>query len=110
MITTNESKKVLVDKLLQDKVISLDDALVLLEEPEMSLGNIQIPCVQPSIYPVYPYPIVPIQPYYQWPYTVICGDGLSTSGTIVCGGGNITTQYVDMNNLPAGSYISYTAN
>lgn len=52
MITTNEQKKNLISKLLEDKVITIDDAFMLLDESA------------PVSQPVYPYYLS--YPYYLW--------------------------------------------
>ena len=85
MITTNTQKKILVEKLLQDKVITIDDAFLLLEKD----------VDEPVIFG--PYPSAIIQPV-TWP-----------SGTIICDGaigfGSVTSSITNM--LPAGTIITY---
>lgn len=85
MITTNTQKKILVEKLLQGKVITIDDAFLLLEkgvDEPITFG---------------PYPSAIIQPL-TWP-----------SGTIICDGaigfGGITSSITNM--LPAGTVTTY---
>lgn len=78
MITLNLEKKTLVEKLLQDKTITIDQAFMLLEEVDPV--HISYPSY---IYPPYiiPAPIVnPYNPYY--PFTISSIPGTITLGCI----------------------------
>lgn len=73
MITTNETKKALIQKLLENKHISIDDAYMLLDESG------------PISQPIYPY--YPSYPQYPWDFgKVYVGDYPPTT----CGTGTIS--------------------
>ena len=79
MITTNETKKALIQKLLENKHITIDDAYMLLDEQETTRKYIPMPYVQPiNNWPwVYPY-----QPYYGPTGPIVTW---ATSGTLTVG-------------------------
>jgi hypothetical protein len=95
MITTNTDKRALIDKLYRDSVITLDQAIQLLEEwPEelrapSFVQHIYIP--QMPVYPTYP-SVQPLWPAGTRPWGTICGISTSTA-----------------NSLPVGTAVSYTS-
>lgn len=114
MTTTNTIKKALVEKLIQDKVITLNDALILLEDDTKGrLPVSDFPFVDPTNIPLLPqYPYWPWgAPYYgQMPVTT--GTYITvTANTHVIAGVGIVTYIVDydtMLNSPFCAGITYT--
>lgn len=93
MISQNTDKKALVEKLVQDKVITLDQAILLLQEDETP-QDLSTPIQWPfylggpwwGIYPPYPYQQLPTYPTVHW-----IGSGVISSGDCT-----IVTNYADM--------------
>ena len=118
MITTNTDKKALVEKLIQDKVITLDQGMLLLETEKEYIST-----------PAYPYNQWPQYGYWRWngfqmewitypqyPGFTVSGDG-TLSGSLSTGNGALTvlsigscTTTVNQALSFPGSSVSYTAN
>lgn len=100
MITDNKEKKLLIEKLLQDKVIDIDQAFMLLEQEvaseqkdftPISIGVPTVwppfmidPWVQPFHHPYNPYPMTP------WTYPGVVYGSVSI-GTTVPEGATLTS-------------------
>ena len=111
MITSNIDKKSLVEKLLQDKIITIDQAFMLLDEVQPQV--ITIPYTQPYIVPAgtgYPlYPGSPTLPWYEIGKTY-CGDQSTPVCTMSVGNATCNYTTIDMATEFAKGTISYTGN
>lgn len=117
MLTTNDTKKALIAKLLEDKHITLDDAFMLLDEVEKPQG-----LGTPTVWPLTVGPLgywwydslghAHWVPAGQLPPITVSTPVITwgTSGTITAidTGAAITTSIVS--SYPPGTVMSYTAN
>ncbi len=108
MITTNTTKKELIQKLLDDKKVTMDEAFMLLDEPVATKEYIPYPT-----YPSWPYDSWPYQqPHYLHPGTTCITTALPGtcttiySGTAVCAGVGTITDTVTR--YPEGTTMHYT--
>jgi len=83
MITNNTDKKALVEKLFTDKVITLDQMYMLLDEVEQPVPSFVQPIYIPQIpvYPIYP-SVQPLWPAGTWPWGTICDVTTSTANPV----------------------------